>query len=353
MPALEVVAWPADSNRADQPYNALLAQSLREAGLVVREFTPNRVLARPDIWHLHWPDSILNDTVRPRMLKNLLGLEGLLEVAHLRGTAIVWTVHNLASHDRLYPRIEPSFWRMLTRRLDGFISLSESAIGPALERFPALRSKPHAIVPIGHYRGIYADDVTAVHARRRLGIADDARVVTFLGQIRPYKGVEGLIAAFRALPDRDVRLVVAGRPNSSELDRAIRAAARDDDRIILRLGFVPDDEIQVYLRAADLVALPFLDVLNSASAMLALSFDRPVVVPARGSMAELQDTVGADWVQVYGGGLDANVLAHSIAWSAVPRAPVAPLDPYEWSAIGRSTADAYQRIRAFVDRGRR
>jgi glycosyltransferase involved in cell wall biosynthesis len=162
-----------------------------------------------------------------------------------------------------------------------------------------------------------------------------------------------LIGTFRALPDRDVRLVVAGRPNSSELGRAIRAAAGEDERIILRLEFVPDDDIQVYLKAADLVALPFLDVLNSASALLALSFDRPVLVPARGSMAELQHTVGADWVRVYPGTLDADELARSLAWIAEPRAPEAPLDPYDWPAIGQSTADAYKRTRAFVDRGRR
>ena len=93
---LRVVAWPADSNKADQPYNWLLSRSLRLAGVEVQEFSPRRVLERPDVWHLHWPDSLLNDTVEPRVLKNLIGLAGLLEASHLRGTAIVWTVHNLA-----------------------------------------------------------------------------------------------------------------------------------------------------------------------------------------------------------------------------------------------------------------
>ncbi len=350
---LRVVAWPADSNKADQPYNWLLSRSLRLAGVEVQEFSPRRVLERPDVWHLHWPDALLNDTVEPRVLKNLIGLAGLLEAAHRRGTAIVWTVHNLASHDQLYPRIEPAFWQLLIRRVDGYISLSETALTAAIDRFPALRSKPGAVVPIGHYRGIYPDDLSVSEARDRLGIPDSCRVIAFVGQIRPYKGVAGLIQRFREVPGGDIRLVVAGRPNSAELDRSLRSAAGDDDRIILRLGFVPDDEIQLYMRSADLVALPFLEILNSASAMLALSFNRPVLVPSRGSMAELQRVVGDDWVRVYDGSLTSAELAQSLAWATQHRSAAAPLTEFDWDTIGRLTAHAYERTRAYVDRGRR
>ena len=242
---------------------------------------------------------------------------------------------------------------MLTRRVDGYISLSESALAAAIDRFPTLRSKPGAVVPIGHYRGIYPNDMTVAEARAHLGIPDSCRVIAFVGQIRPYKGVAGLIQRFREVPDRDIRLVVAGRPNSAELDRSLRSAAGDDDRIILRLGFVPNDEIQLYMRSADLVALPFLEILNSASAMLALSFDRPVLVPARGSMAEVQRVVGDDWVRVYDGSLTSAELAQSLAWATRHRSAAAPLEAFDWDTIGRLTAHAYERTRAYVDRGRR
>ena len=58
-----------------------------------------------------------------------------------------------------------------------------------------------------------------------------------------------------------------------------------------RLGFVPDDELQVYLRAADVVATPFLEILTSGSVLLAMSFERAVIAPRRGCVAE---TVGDD-----------------------------------------------------------
>ena len=49
--------------------------------------------------------------------------------------------------------------------------------------------------------------------------------------------------------------------------------------------------------------LPFSDIMHSGSAILALSFNKPVLVPARGSLPELQALVGTDWVRTYVGEL--------------------------------------------------
>jgi beta-1,4-mannosyltransferase len=54
------------------------------------------------------------------------------------------------------------------------------------------------------------------------------------------------------------------------------------------LRFVPDADVQRFLKAADFVVLPYRDVLTSGGALLALSFGRPLVVPRRGCLAELE-----------------------------------------------------------------
>ena len=61
----------------------------------------------------------------------------------------------------------------------------------------------------------------------------------------------------------------------------------------------------MYLPATDLVVLPYRDILNSGSAVLALSFDRPVLVPRRGSLGDLQNHVGRQWVRTYEGDIGA------------------------------------------------
>ena len=67
-----------------------------------------------------------------------------------------------------------------------------------------LRRAAHFVIPHGHYRAAYPNDVTRAEARERLGIAPDARVVAFVGQVRAYKNVPELVVAARALPDADV-----------------------------------------------------------------------------------------------------------------------------------------------------
>src|SRR5690606_39862414 len=62
---------------------------------------------------------------------------------------------------------------------------------------------------------------------------------------------------------------------------------------------IPDERIQVFLNAADLVVLPYTEILNSGSALLPLSFRRPLLVPERGSMAELRQRFGLPWVMTY------------------------------------------------------
>jgi beta-1,4-mannosyltransferase len=90
--------------------------------------------------------------------------------------------------------------------------------------------------------------------------------------------------------------------------------------------------------------LPFTDITNSASALLALSFDRPVLVPSLGAMGELQALVGPDWVRTYCGDLTPAVLSDAITWAG-PRAGAMPdLDALDWSAIARRTLSLYQAV---------
>jgi glycosyltransferase involved in cell wall biosynthesis len=77
--------------------------------------------------------------------------------------------------------------------------------------------------------------------------------------------------------------------------RDVRAAAARDDRVSTALGFVPTSAVQTYLRAADVVALPFRTehqtLLTSGSVLLAMGFGRAVVAPRLGCVG---DTLAAD-----------------------------------------------------------
>jgi glycosyltransferase involved in cell wall biosynthesis len=263
-----------------------------------------------------------------------------------RGGTVVWTVHNAVPHDLRHPRLVTFLCRSVSRLVSGFISLSHEGTRVALARYPALSRKRGFVIPHGHFREAYPRDVTADAARHTLGIAANARVILFFGLIRDYKNVPLLIETFRTLDDPNVVLLLAGAIRHDALRRAIVNAAADDRRIRLHDEWIAAERVQLFFGTSDLVVLPFREVLNSGSAILGLSFDRPVLVPDLGSMGELQRSVGDAWVRTYQPPLDPSGLRGGLEWAVRrPHEAAAPLQAFEWPAIARATHQAYDTLR--------
>lgn len=343
---MEILAWPAFENKTGNPYNRLLYRAVEQEGGDVREFTLQRALSSPgDLWHVHWPDDFLSYPSPLKAWTFVLAELVLMVFARLRGTRIVWTIHDLGPHESYHPRLERLFWQAFIPQVDGVVTLSKQALRRAQRRFPELQTVPSAVVPHGHYRPAYPDPVPRAEARRRRGLDPDAFVTAFVGRIRPYKNVESLVHAFRDWTASDAQLIVAGNPSSDALRQSIDDAAAPDVRVRTDLRFLPDAEMPDILGASDLVVLPYEDILHSGSALLALSFDRPVVVPDRGAMAELRSQVGAAWVFTYSGTLTSVVLEEARAWAeSTPRPDRAPLDALHWSRLARQHLDLYERV---------
>lgn len=318
---------------------------MERAGAQVAEFTPRRALSgRYDVWHVHWPDDFLSIRSPVRAVGYVVAELVLMGLARLRGTRIVWTVHDLGPHESPHPWLEPLFWRAFVPMVDGFVTLSDHARDAAQAQFPALQRRPSAVVPHGHYRPAYPDPVPQIEARRVLDISPGAPVLAYVGRIRPYKNVPTLVRTFRAWDAPDARLLVAGNPSSDAVRRAVDDAAAGESRVRLDLRFVPDDEMPLVLGAADVVVLPYADILHSGSALLALSFDRPVLLPGDGAMPELRDAVGDVWVRTYDD-LTPDVLCDAATWAReTPRPDRAPLDALDWDRLGRRTLALYERV---------
>ena len=137
-------------------------------------------------------------------------------------------------------------------------------------------------------------ELTPAEAKRRLGLRDDEKAILFFGRIRPYKGIEYLLNAFRLLladEQANYRLIVAGEPKkgSEEYLHEIRqSVARDfkQGQVILRIQFIPDEEMELYLKGADVLVLPYKEIFQSGVLFLAYSFGLPVVATDVGSFRE-------------------------------------------------------------------
>jgi glycosyltransferase involved in cell wall biosynthesis len=336
---LRLLAWPID------PANPYTAELYTDMGkdVEVDAFSPGKMRSRYDAWHVHWPEALLNIPHPARAAFKLSSFLAMIDLVRMRGGKIVWTVHNLRAHEGLHPRLEAIFWRRFVPRVDGVISLSRTGLALACERFHRLRYLPAAVIPHGHYRHQYPP--CEVDARKALGIAADARVILFFGEVRAYKNVEALVAAFAQVHGPNAVLLVAGRPRDSALAAAISRQAAADSRVRLSLGFIDRADVSKYFAAADLVVLPYRQILNSGAALLALSFNRPVLVPGLGSMYDLQEDFGPGWVQTFSSELDPAALEQALEWAAEPRPSICPMpDRYRWTSIRTETVRFYREV---------
>jgi beta-1,4-mannosyltransferase len=350
--ALRIVAWPAFKNRG--PYNVLLYGNMQALGTTVEEFSARRILFdRYDIMHLHWPEYCVNGRGALASLFWSCALFAGMCWVRLRGGKIVWTVHNLQSHLQQHPAIERYFWKIFTALLNGYIALTETGATRACHRYPALRSKPGFIIPHGNIRDAYpGTEISREDARLRLGIAQSSKVVGFFGSVERYKGITQLVEAYSSLDDNRAVLCVAGKCYLTPQERAyIEHIAARYNRVCLRLEYIPDADATSYIRASDLVVLPFREILNSGSAVLALSLDRPVLVPAKGAMMELQQFAGAEWVRLYSGELTSETLRQQLDAAiegAAMRGRCSPLVAgwagLDWKDLAQLTLDAYHSV---------
>lgn len=295
------------------PYQKQLSEALEKLGIRTEGIEGNKVflpsainLKSSKIVHLHWLHTyfrspefnkfpILRFLRFPFAIltlgKFIFGLI-LLKIINIK---IVWTAHNLKSHETFSPLLDYLCRFIVAHLSDSIIIHCETAKNNVLERFCIKKADRVLVVNHGHYADYYQNSVSKTGARKVLGLTEDSLVFLFFGLIRPYKGVIELIESFLALDRKnfDMQLVIAGKSINDSFVEHVKSKAAKDKSIKLIPGFVPDDEIQKYMNACDVVVLPYRDVLTSGAAILAMSFARACVVPQQGCMGEVLDDSGA------------------------------------------------------------
>jgi len=345
---MKIIAWPTHSGRKINPYTSLLYEQIEKSkNLEVDEFkNKTALLNKYDIAHVHWPEAMLiRQTNTLVAYLYVIKFVFSISVSKWRGAKFVWTVHNLKPHESKFPRLRKYFSSWLTNAVDGVIVLSQSTVELLKKNHPALLEKPIAVIPHGHYKSCYPNTTNRQESRSKLGITNSETVLLFIGQIREYKNVLTLIQCFRELGKENIRLLIAGSPDSTSLKQEIEANSEGDFRINNYLEFIDDNEIQFFLNAADLVVLPYTEILNSGSAILALSFNKPVLVPQKGSMSELKDIIGAKWVHTYENSLSSEALLEAINWlHQEDHSSLISLEKLDWNKIAEDTVQFYQKI---------
>ena len=217
-------------------------------------------------------------------------------------TKVVCIADNVVPHEKRPG--DKAFTRYFLKSCDAFITMSEKVMNDLKSFEP---HKPAKLVAHPLYDN-FGPPVPKFEARNHLGLSQDDKIILFFGFIRKYKGLDLLLEAMsilnqlnlkpetlnagarglhpdRLTPRRDLKLLVAGefyeneKPYYEQIDKLeIR------DQVILRTGFIPDNEVRYYLCAADAVIQPYRNATQSGVTPLAYHFEKPLIVTNVGGL---------------------------------------------------------------------
>jgi glycosyltransferase involved in cell wall biosynthesis len=280
----------------------------------------------------------------------------------------------LTAHDVLPREPRPgqvSAQRRLYERMDAIVVHSEHSRERLTGELGIAPGRVH-VIPHGVLRpweGPRAADAAAADAAAgaelqgrprlppELAAAGGGPVALFFGLLRPYKGLDDLLAAWRQaaaqLPP-GAELWIAGMPRmdiaplqAAATGGADRAGGARPVRLLAR--FLAEEEIQALLARASLVALPYREIEQSGVAFTTLGAGVPLLLSDVGGFPEIARTgaartfpagdvelLAAELVELLG---DPPALA-----GMAERARAAAAGPYAWEGIARQTLALYERL---------
>ncbi|MBP7866389.1 MAG: glycosyltransferase [Acidobacteria bacterium] len=196
--------------------------------------------------------------------------------------------HNVEPHEPV--PLGRFFQRRLFRLADAFIAHWEGDAGALARAWP---HTPVCRLFVPRFSGFPdTPGLTRMEARERLGLPGAAKIVLFFGIIRKYKGLDVLLQAFETLAAEhpDLFLVVAGEFYDKRRDYQTWIAPLERaGRIRVTDAFVPNEAVEVYVKASDVAVLPYHHATQSGVIPLVYQWGRGVVTTRVGGLAETVD----------------------------------------------------------------
>ncbi|MGD0196581.1 MAG: glycosyltransferase family 4 protein [Solirubrobacteraceae bacterium] len=292
------------------------------------------------ILHLHWPDFGVPAWIPCASTLSSAHLRLSLRVARLCGYKLVWTVHNILPHSQ-----------QTADDLRNMRFLAESAHVKILHSLHTrdqmlalgMNVASTVVIPHGSYIDAYPPLPSVREARRALGLDTESFVFLCLGNLRAYKGVSALLAAFAHISDEGAVLLIAGQTQDDATRDALRRVS--DPRVVVHDGFVPAARVPLYYGASDIVCAPFTTVTTSGSVLLALGYGRAVITVRQGALRDLPD----DAALFCDGDTESlgSAMRHALSDRTAVRVAGQAASAYaaslpSWSAIAEQTRDAYE-----------
>jgi len=199
-------------------------------------------------------------------------------------TIIICLADNIIPHEhRPGDRLLTNYFM---KRIDGLIAMSQSVLkdGNSFRKNLPQGFCPHPIFDN------YGEKLPFELAKQKLKLDPNIRYLLFFGFIRDYKGLDLLINAFAdgRLRKFPVKLLVAGEYYSSpEPYLSLIKEKKLENFIEMRTDFIPDDQVNLYFSAADMVVQPYKSATQSGVTQIGYHFNKSMLVTNVGGLSEI------------------------------------------------------------------
>ncbi len=303
---LRLAAFPV--RLAGNPGVELFYQGLQSHGIHLTHelvFDPKwltRHAGEIDAIHIQWPEKIWDGRIRGRLdrgrqlitagrPRGVLRVRRCLDVARELGLKRIWTVHNVEPHEGA-DWVDRWGYRVVAQHSDLVICYSHAAVDQIRDKYdPDSRivSMHH-----GNYVGMYPEPRPRDIVLRELGLSADLPIVSCVGIIRRYKGVDIALEAAKHLEGR-VQFVISGKLHDSVDGDQLRQQAESLSNVVYEPRILTDQEYSDRLGACDAALLPFRRITGSGSLLAAWTFGRGTIasdLPLFREMFETQPDAG-------------------------------------------------------------
>ncbi len=318
---VEELFYPLAARLGGSP--GVAARAVKLAGHVPGMLRWRRRAREAEISHLQW-----------------LTLPG-IDARLLPRGPLVWTVHDPPPHGRA-----ARGWAAAARRMDALVAHSGPGADAIIDRLGVEPARVR-VIPHGAFEHL-------TRLERELPLPAELAgaerpVILCFGLIRPYKGIDVLLDAFREIDDAELWIV--GRPMMDiEPFRELARSARPSSRVRFVDRFITDPEIPALFRRAAVVVLPYREADQSGVLYTALAFGKAVVATDVGGFPEVAAHGGA--IRLVGAGEPeplaaalADVVANGRERERLERAAsAAARGPYSWSRAAAETIDLYRSL---------
>lgn len=213
----------------------------------------------------------------------------------LLSSRFIYTVHNVLPHNKGNSRFFRCIYKVIYKFPNLFLVHTQLAKRMLKEQFSVPDNKI-TVISIGLNEEMPMTVLTKEEAKKKLGLLEEEKAILFFGKADEYKGLDLLIQAFERLSlDRLKLLIASWFPSKAYREKILSLIACSSKRkdILLVEGFIPNEEVEVYCKGGEVLALPYRNIYQSGVIFLCFRFGLPIVATDVGSVREfVTDEVG-------------------------------------------------------------